>query len=70
MRLAELLFDLRLKDVQLVFHVPVDVGEALLRGVVKGMLALLVGEGRYHTLIELLDFGGWILATFISWRTL
>ena len=66
LRFAEFLLDLRLEDVQLILHVPINVGEALLRSVVVGVLTLFVSESRHHTVVVLLNFGSWILATFIG----
>ena len=63
--LAELLFDLRLEDVEFVLHVPVNVREALLRCVVVCVLPFLISKGWDHTVIELLNLRGWIFATFI-----
>ena len=65
-RFAEFLLYLRLEDVQLVLHVPIDVREALLGCVVVRMLTLFVGEGGDHALVVLLDLGSRILATFIG----
>ena len=66
LRFAEFLLDLRLEDVQLVLHVPIDVGEALLRSVVIGVLTLFISKSRHHTIIVFLDFSSRILATFIG----
>ena len=66
LRFAEFLLDLRLEDVQLILHVPINVGEALLRSVVVGVLTLFIGKSRHHTVVVFLDFGSWILATFIG----
>ncbi len=70
LRFAEFLLNLRLKDVQLVLHVPVDVREALLGCIVVSMLSLFVGKRRNHAIVELFDFCGWVIfAAFISWGT-
>ena len=68
--LAELLFDLRLEDVELVLHVPVNVREALLRCVVVCVLPFLISKGRDHTIIELLNLRGRVFATFVGWWAL
>ena len=57
-----------MEDVQLVLHVPVDVGEALLGGVVVGVLPLLVRKRWDHAVIELLDLGRRVLSVVGSGR--
>ena len=66
--LTELLLDLGLEDVQLVLHVPIDVGEALLGRVVVRMLSLFVSERGYHPFVELFYLRGRVLAALIGWR--
>ena len=64
--LAELLFDLGLEDIQFVFHVPVKVREALLRGVVVCKLPLLVCESGNHAFVELFDLDSRFLSVFVG----
>ena len=61
---------MRLEDIELVLHVPVYIGEALLGCVVVGVLSLLISKGRYHAIVELLDLRCRVLATLVSWWTL
>lgn len=67
--LTELLFDLRLKDIQLVLHVPVNIGEALLRSVVVCVLSLLVSECRNHALVELFNLDSRVFTVLVCGRT-
>ena len=69
-RFAEFLLNLRLKDVQLVLHVPIYVREALLGCVVIRVLTLFVGEGGHHAIVVFLYFGRRVLSLFIVGRTL
>ena len=68
-RLAVLLFDLRLEDVEFVLHIPIDICEALLCCIVECVLSLLISKGWYHAIIELFDFSGWVFGTLILRRT-
>ena len=61
-RLAKFLLNLCLENVELVLHVPVKVGEALLVRVVICVLSFLVSEGRDHTFVVLLSFVQLVLA--------
>ena len=66
---AELLLDLCLENIQFVFHIPIDVGEALFRRVIIGMLALLICKHWNHIFIKLLNLSGRIFTIIDPGRT-
>ena len=66
---AELLLNLCLENIQFVLHIPIDVGEALLRRVIIGMLAFLMSKHWNHSFIKLLNLSGRIFTIIDSGRT-
>ena len=66
------MLNLGLEGVQLTFHVPIDISEALLGCIEVGLFTLYVCEGRDHAIIEFLNLGhSLVLASYlVGWRAL